>query len=130
MLASVRSATLIGVDGHPVTVEVHVSSGLPAYSVVGLPDTAVRERAERAACCTRCRRVKAWPLKRNHRQPRQNPFSLQVVLRSADLRWDGDVAGVGATMGRPEIAEDSPETVGTAIQFSPRAYGASSWVCR
>ena len=43
MLAAVRSATLVGVDGQPVTVEVHVSSGLPAYPVVGLPDTAVRE---------------------------------------------------------------------------------------
>ena len=31
MLAAVHSATLIGVDGQPVTVEVHVSSGLPAY---------------------------------------------------------------------------------------------------
>jgi len=36
VLAAVRSATLIGVDGQPVTVEVHVSSGLPAYQVVGL----------------------------------------------------------------------------------------------
>ena len=43
MLASVRSATLAGVDGQAVTVEVHVSAGLPAYHVVGLPDAAVRE---------------------------------------------------------------------------------------
>jgi magnesium chelatase family protein len=47
VLAAVRSATLIGVDGQPVTVEVHVSSGLPAYQVVGLPDAAVRESRER-----------------------------------------------------------------------------------
>ena len=47
MLAAVRSATLVGVDGQPVTVEVHVSSGLPAYQVVGLPDAAVRESRER-----------------------------------------------------------------------------------
>jgi magnesium chelatase family protein len=47
VLAAVRSATLVGVDGQPVTVEVHVSSGLPGYSVVGLPDTAVRESRER-----------------------------------------------------------------------------------
>jgi magnesium chelatase family protein len=47
VLAAVRSATLVGVDGQPVTVEVHVSSGLPAYTVVGLPDTAVRESRER-----------------------------------------------------------------------------------
>jgi magnesium chelatase family protein len=47
VLASVRSATLTGVDGRVVTVEVHVSTGLPAYHVVGLPDAAVRESRER-----------------------------------------------------------------------------------
>jgi magnesium chelatase family protein len=47
VLASVRSATLTGVDGQVVTVEVHVSTGLPAYHVVGLPDAAVRESRER-----------------------------------------------------------------------------------
>jgi len=47
VLASVASATLLGVDGQPVTVEVHVSNGLPSYTVVGLPDTAVRESRER-----------------------------------------------------------------------------------
>jgi magnesium chelatase family protein len=47
VLASVRSATLTGVDGQVVTVEVHVSSGLPGYQVVGLPDAAVRESRER-----------------------------------------------------------------------------------
>ncbi len=47
MLASVRSATLTGVEGRVVTVEVHVSTGLPSYHVVGLPDAAVRESRER-----------------------------------------------------------------------------------
>ncbi|MDQ6855253.1 MAG: YifB family Mg chelatase-like AAA ATPase [Actinomycetota bacterium] len=47
MLASVRSATLTGVEGQVVTVEVHVSMGLPGYQVVGLPDAAVRESRER-----------------------------------------------------------------------------------
>ena len=43
MLAFVESATLIGVEGRSVRVEVHVSNGLPAYNVVGLPDKAVSE---------------------------------------------------------------------------------------
>jgi len=47
VLASVLSATLLGVEGQPVTVEVHVSQGLPSYHVVGLPDPAVRESRER-----------------------------------------------------------------------------------
>ena len=55
MLASVISAVLVGVDGQPVTVEVHVSQGLPSYHVVGLPDAAVRESRERVRprCCRR-----------------------------------------------------------------------------
>jgi magnesium chelatase family protein len=47
MLAAVRSAVLEGVDGRLVTVEVHVSRGLPGYTLVGLPDTAGRESRER-----------------------------------------------------------------------------------
>lgn len=47
MLASIPSATLLGVDGQPVRVEVHVGQGLPCYNVVGLPDAAGRESRER-----------------------------------------------------------------------------------
>ena len=47
MLASVDSAVLEGVDGRVVSVEVHVSRGLPGYTVVGLPDAAGRESRER-----------------------------------------------------------------------------------
>ena len=48
MLAAARSATLLGVQGLPLTVEVHVSAtGLPAFQVVGLPDESVRESRDR-----------------------------------------------------------------------------------
>jgi len=47
VLASIPSATLHGVDGRPVFVEVHVSGGLPGFTVVGLPDAAVRESRDR-----------------------------------------------------------------------------------
>jgi magnesium chelatase family protein len=47
MLAAVRSATFLGVEGRAVTVEVHVSSGLPAFQIVGLPDEACRESRDR-----------------------------------------------------------------------------------
>jgi magnesium chelatase family protein len=47
VLASVNSAVLEGVDGRVVTVEVHVSRGLPGYTLVGLPDAAGRESRER-----------------------------------------------------------------------------------
>jgi magnesium chelatase family protein len=47
VLASVRTFALIGVEARDVRVEVDVRGGLPAFSIVGLPDTAVRESRER-----------------------------------------------------------------------------------
>jgi len=63
VLASVPSATLIGVDGVPITVEVHVSPGLPIYQVVGLPDTAVKESRERVRAAILSSDL-TWPLRR------------------------------------------------------------------
>lgn len=48
MLATIASATLLGVDGRSVWVEVHVSkTGLPRFVMVGLPDAACRESRDR-----------------------------------------------------------------------------------
>ena len=47
MLAVVRSYWVHGVEGQPVTVEVKVQTGLPIFTVVGLPAGAVREGKER-----------------------------------------------------------------------------------
>jgi hypothetical protein len=46
-LAVVHSRGLVGVDAPPVSVEVHLANGLPAFHIVGLPDTEVRESRER-----------------------------------------------------------------------------------
>ena len=46
-LSRVTSATLLGVDGVAVEVEVRISSQLPRVDVVGLPEAAVRESAAR-----------------------------------------------------------------------------------
>lgn len=46
-LAVTYSRALIGVDAPLVTVEVHLSGGLPGMSIVGLPETAVRESRDR-----------------------------------------------------------------------------------
>ena len=47
MLATVHSATLHGLDGRVVRVEVDVAPGLPGFSIVGLPDAALQEARER-----------------------------------------------------------------------------------
>ena len=63
MLASLTSATVLGVDGQLVTVEVHISSGLPSYQVVGLPDAAVRESRERVRAALLSSEL-SWPRNR------------------------------------------------------------------
>ncbi|MGA1440765.1 MAG: YifB family Mg chelatase-like AAA ATPase [Ilumatobacteraceae bacterium] len=47
MIASIDAATILGARGHQVTVEVHVSKGLPAFTMLGLPDESCREARDR-----------------------------------------------------------------------------------
>lgn len=51
----VRSATLRGVQAVPVQVEVVISTGMPSFSIVGMPDAAIQEARERIrAACRAC----------------------------------------------------------------------------
>ena len=47
MLAKVHAAAIVGLEGAIVEVEVDTARGLPAFTIVGLPDTAVQESRER-----------------------------------------------------------------------------------
>src|SRR5216684_1726241 len=46
-LAVLRSRALSGLDAPEVTVEVHLANGLPSFTIVGLPDTEVKESRDR-----------------------------------------------------------------------------------
>ncbi len=46
-LAVVKSRALLGIEAIQVTVETHLSNGLPGFAIVGMPETAVRESKER-----------------------------------------------------------------------------------
>ena len=98
MLASVTSATLVGVEGRPVTVEVHCSVGLPAYHVVGLPDTAVRESQAR---------VRAALLSSQHDWPQKR---ITVNLAPAGLRKTGAgfelAVALGVLVAEEQLAAD------------------------
>jgi predicted ATPase with chaperone activity len=63
MLAAISAATLTGAVGRPVSVEVHVSSGLPGFTMVGLPDAAVRESRDRVRAALLSSGL-PWPLRR------------------------------------------------------------------
>jgi magnesium chelatase family protein len=44
---SLRSATLLGVQGAPVEIEIHLGMGLPGFTIVGQPDESCRESRDR-----------------------------------------------------------------------------------
>ncbi|MFO7963290.1 MAG: YifB family Mg chelatase-like AAA ATPase [Desulfobacterales bacterium] len=47
MLSGIYSSTMIGIDAYVVEVEVDINFGLPSFTTVGLPETAVKESKER-----------------------------------------------------------------------------------
>ena len=53
MLAKVSSVALNGLEAHAVEVEVDLAAGLPMFTVVGLPDTTVRESRDRVRSALR-----------------------------------------------------------------------------
>jgi magnesium chelatase family protein len=63
VIATVPSATLLGVEGRPVDVEVHVSNGLPGFTIVGQPDGACRESRDRVRAAMLSSKL-PWPLKK------------------------------------------------------------------
>jgi magnesium chelatase family protein len=78
MLSKVLSASVIGIDAYPVEVEVDISSrGLPHFSMVGLPDAAVKESRDRVKAALKNIGFN-FPLKQ-----------LTVNLAPADLKKEG-----------------------------------------
>jgi magnesium chelatase family protein len=53
VLARLESAAVLGIDAHPVHVEVDVGFGLPFFRMVGLPDASVRESRDRVRAAIR-----------------------------------------------------------------------------
>lgn len=106
-LAVVRSRGLAGMSAPEVTVEVHLANGLPAFTLVGLPDTEVREARERVRAALQNSRFD-FPMRR-----------ITVNLAPADLpkesgRFDLPIAlGILAATGQlPARALDRYEFAG------------------
>ena len=95
MLAIVPSATLHGLDGRFIRVEVDVAPGLPGFTIVGLADTALQEARERVRGALR---------NAGYVHP---PRRITVNLAPADLRKAGaslDLAmAVGILLGSEQV---------------------------
>lgn len=77
MAATILTSSILGLDGYPVDVECDISPGLPVFSIVGLPDTAVQEARERVKSAMRHSEV---PFPRTR---------ITINLAPADLRKAG-----------------------------------------
>lgn len=53
MLAKIMTLALRGIDGYKVSAEIFITAGLPSYSVVGLPDAAVKEAKDRVVAAVK-----------------------------------------------------------------------------
>jgi magnesium chelatase family protein len=98
MLAVVPSATLHGLDGRLIRVEVDVAPGLPGFTIVGLADTAVQEARERVRGAIRNAGF-VFP-----------PRRITVNLAPAELRKTGaslDLAmALGILLGSEQVRAD------------------------
>ena len=98
MVSSVRSLGLHGVSGYEVRVECDISSGLPAFDVVGLPDAAVKEARNRVRSAVKNSGF-AFPAGR-----------ITVNLAPADRRKEGTVYDlpmlVGILQGSGQLGTD------------------------
>jgi magnesium chelatase family protein len=87
MLASVTSCAVVGLEGALVQVEVDISRGLPSWTLVGLPDAAVRESGERVRSAIKNSGLR-FPQGR-----------LTVNLAPADLRKEGPAYDLPIAIG-------------------------------
>jgi magnesium chelatase family protein len=81
--AVVGSAVLTGATASAVAVEVHVSNGLPGFTIVGLPDAAVRESRDRVRAAILSTGL-PWPLRRLtvNLAPARSQFGNRFLTRA------------------------------------------------
>lgn len=103
MLAKVFSCAIVGLEGHPVEVEVDISQGLPSFQIVGLPDAAVQEAKERVRAAVKNSGA-SFPMKR-----------LTVNLAPADIRKAGPAYDLPIAIGLLLASEQAQGSVERAL---------------
>src|SRR6185295_2299353 len=97
MLAKALSSAVAGIDAHPVEVEVDIGNGLPAFNIVGLPDTACRESGDRVRAAVKNSGI-VFPAKK-----------IMVNLAPADLKKEGSAFGLAIAVGVLVANENMPQ---------------------
>jgi len=87
MLAKVNSFALNGLDGYKVDIEIDINAGLPKVEIIGLPDTAIKESAERVTSAVKNSGYH-FPIKR-----------VIVNLAPADTKKEGSLFDLPIAIG-------------------------------
>lgn len=105
MLATVMGAVLIGLDAHPVRVEVHASRNVPSFELVGLAEAAVRESRVRVKSALSQVGVDT------------SECRIVVNLAPADLRKSGSAFDVAIAVATMAALRALPAEVGGSVLF-------------
>lgn len=97
MLAKINSFGLLGITGYPVSVEIDISGGLPAFELVGLPDAAVKEARERVRSALR---------NSGYEYPAQR---ITINLAPADMKKEGPIYDLPMAVGMLAATETLPK---------------------
>lgn len=97
MISKIISAVLIGLEAHLVEIEIHVSSGMSAVVLVGLPDASVRESRDR---------VKSALLNSGFSFPSKK---ITINLAPADIRKEGPIYDLPIALGILEASGQVPQ---------------------
>ncbi len=77
MISKITSCALFGLEGNKIDVETDISNGMPAFDIVGLPDSAVKESKERVRTAIKNSGIN-FPIKR-----------IIINLAPADIKKEG-----------------------------------------
>lgn len=98
MLARIASGAVLGVEAYRVEVEVDITTGVPAFNVVGLPDAAVQESRERVRSAIRNSGFEFLPRR------------ITVNLAPADVKKEGPLfdlpIGVGILAASGQLSAE------------------------
>ncbi len=87
MLSTVLSSAVLGIDAYAVEVEVDISNGLPKFNIVGLPDAACSESADRVSAAIKNSGL-PFPAKK-----------ITVNLAPADIKKEGSAFDLAIAIG-------------------------------
>ncbi len=124
-LATLRSYAGLGIEAQNVHIEVHLASGLPAFTIVGLPETEVRESRDRVRSAILNSGFE-FPARRvtvnlapadlpKHGGRFDLPIALGILLASGQLRAEGleQSAFVGELgLRQPEVLGQGSNPIG------------------